>query len=76
MNGEVKGDVHADERIELASQARVIGNVYYKLIEMAIGAEVNGNLVRKSEKDSADYDVSSASEDEFEQDDDYGMKSA
>ncbi len=48
LNGEVVGDVHASEHIELASAARVTGNVYYNLIEMAMGAEVNGNLVHKS----------------------------
>ncbi|MFN2308415.1 MAG: polymer-forming cytoskeletal protein [Gammaproteobacteria bacterium] len=45
LNGAVTGDVHAAERIELASRARVTGNVYYNLLEMAMGAEVNGNLV-------------------------------
>jgi len=45
LNGQVIGDVFAGERIELAAQARVNGNVYYNLIEMAIGAEVNGKLV-------------------------------
>jgi len=49
LNGEVKGDVHALEHVELAAQARVTGNVYYALIEMAMGAEVNGNLVHRSE---------------------------
>ena len=46
LNGVVKGDVHASEHVELASSARVEGNVYYALIEMAMGAEVNGKLVR------------------------------
>lgn len=46
LNGVVRGDVHSSEHIELASNARVTGNVYYSLIEMAMGAEVNGNLVR------------------------------
>ena len=50
LNGTVEGDVHATEHIELASAARVKGNVYYNLIEMAMGAEVNGNLVHKAEK--------------------------
>ncbi len=45
LNGTVKGDVYATERVELAPRARVYGNVYYNLIEMAMGAEVNGNLV-------------------------------
>ena len=50
LNGKVVGDVHALEKIELAANARVVGNVYYKLIEMAMGSEVNGNLVHKVEK--------------------------
>ena len=33
----------------LASRARVVGNVFYKLIEMTMGAEVNGNLVHSAE---------------------------
>ena len=45
LNGVVVGDVHASEHVELAQKARVTGNVYYTLIEMAMGAEVNGNLV-------------------------------
>ncbi len=56
LNGEVKGDVHALEHVELASQARVTGNVYYVLIEMAMGAEVNGNLVHRSEVAEAEAD--------------------
>lgn len=51
LNGQVIGDVYAEERIELATQARVVGNVYYSLIEMAIGAEVNGKLVHRGEPD-------------------------
>lgn len=49
LNGCVVGDVHAANHIELAPQARVKGNVYYKIIEMAGGAEVNGSLVRQGE---------------------------
>lgn len=48
LNGTVVGDVHASEHIELAAQARVTGNVYYALIEMAMGAEVNGSLVHRA----------------------------
>lgn len=53
LNGSVKGDVHAAEHIELAEKARVVGNVYYKYIEMVRGAEVNGSLVHKEEGFSA-----------------------
>jgi cytoskeletal protein CcmA (bactofilin family) len=49
LNGAVIGDVYANERVELVAKAKVTGNVYYNLIEMAIGAEVNGNLVHKPE---------------------------
>jgi cytoskeletal protein CcmA (bactofilin family) len=47
LNGTVIGNVYALERIELAPNARVTGNVYYNLIEMAMGSEVNGNLVHQ-----------------------------
>jgi len=47
LNGTVIGNVYALERVELAPNARVTGNVYYNLIEMAMGSEVNGNLVHQ-----------------------------
>ncbi|MDH3369914.1 MAG: polymer-forming cytoskeletal protein [Gammaproteobacteria bacterium] len=47
-NGAIKGNVRAAERIELQSKAEISGDVYYKVIEMALGAVVNGNLVRES----------------------------
>lgn len=49
LNGTVKGDVQAARRVELGATARVVGNVRYGLIEMAIGAEVNGKLIHASE---------------------------
>jgi cytoskeletal protein CcmA (bactofilin family) len=49
LNGTVNGDVHSRERIELTSRARITGNIHYNLIEMAIGAEVNGQLVHRTE---------------------------
>ena len=45
VNGKVEGDVYASTRIELATKAEVKGNVYYKLIEMQLGAMVAGQLV-------------------------------
>ncbi len=47
LNGTVKGDVRVTERVELGPRARVIGNVQYKLLEMSIGAEVNGKLIHE-----------------------------
>ena len=46
INGYVAGDVYATERLDLAKNARVRGDVYYHTMEMAGGAEVNGKLVR------------------------------
>lgn len=47
LNGVVKGDILAHERVELGATARVTGNVYYVLIEMEMGAEVNGKLIHE-----------------------------
>jgi len=56
LNGEVIGDVYAAERVELSSKAQVNGNVYYNLLEMAMGAEVNGSLVHcENEKKLIDF---------------------
>lgn len=51
LNGTVIGDVYANERVELASAARVTGTVYYRLLEMAMGAEVNGQLVHSEQQE-------------------------
>lgn len=53
LNGTVKGNVRASTRIELGSNARVVGDVQYRLIEMAIGAEINGKLIHESESGRA-----------------------
>lgn len=45
INGELLGDVHASDRVELASKARVQGNVHYRVVEMSAGAMVTGRLV-------------------------------
>jgi len=45
VNGQLKGDVHARERIELASNARVEGNIFYRVVEMAAGAMITGRLI-------------------------------
>ena len=59
LNGTVLGDVYASGRIELASQARISGNLYYGVIQMASGAAVNGNLVCTAEtvSDEAIYET-------------------
>jgi len=49
LNGAVRGNVVATEHIELASNSKVNGDVKYKLMEMAVGAEVNGKLIHIEE---------------------------
>ncbi|MDG2140617.1 MAG: polymer-forming cytoskeletal protein [Gammaproteobacteria bacterium] len=48
INGLVQGDVRSTKHIELAKKAVIAGNVYYNLIEMVMGSEVNGNLMHIS----------------------------
>lgn len=54
INGTVVGPVHAAEYVELQAKANVTGDVYYKTLEMQLGAMVQGRLVyqddAKSEK--------------------------
>jgi cytoskeletal protein CcmA (bactofilin family) len=49
LNGEVVGDVYASDHAELLPEARVSGTLYYRSLEMALGAEVNGQLVHTEE---------------------------
>jgi cytoskeletal protein CcmA (bactofilin family) len=49
INGQVNGDIYVSERLELATQARVIGDVRYNSLEMAAGAQVNGRMAHQGE---------------------------
>ena len=49
INGEVNGDIVVTGRLELAAHARVHGNVYYKVLEMTAGAQVNGKMIYQAE---------------------------
>jgi cytoskeletal protein CcmA (bactofilin family) len=46
LSGQVRGDIHARGRVVLGATARVEGNVYYGVIEMTLGAQILGKLVR------------------------------
>jgi cytoskeletal protein CcmA (bactofilin family) len=52
LNGLVSGDIVARERVELGPKARVTGNVQYGIIEMALGAEINGKLIHLAQAKS------------------------
>ncbi|MBT8449778.1 MAG: polymer-forming cytoskeletal protein [Gammaproteobacteria bacterium] len=45
--GYINGDVHATETLNLFKDATIEGDVYYNLLQMAMGSTVNGKLVRK-----------------------------
>ena len=45
VNGVVKGPVRAMEYLELQSKAKVIGDIYYKTLEIQLGAIVEGRLI-------------------------------
>jgi cytoskeletal protein CcmA (bactofilin family) len=46
LHGAVRGDIVARGRVVLGASARVQGNVYYGVIEMTLGAQIAGKLVR------------------------------
>jgi cytoskeletal protein CcmA (bactofilin family) len=57
LNGIVKGDIEALERVELGPKARVLGNVHYTIIEIAVGAQINGKLLHKASSDAPEGDA-------------------
>jgi cytoskeletal protein CcmA (bactofilin family) len=48
LNGTVNGDIDATDRVELGAKARVLGNVYYGVIESAVGAQILGKLSHRA----------------------------
>ena len=50
VNGKIKGNVRCVERLELQAKAEITGDVTYKVLEIAAGAQVVGNLTRIGDK--------------------------
>jgi cytoskeletal protein CcmA (bactofilin family) len=48
LNGIVKGDIDALDRVELGPKARVLGSVHYSTIETAVGAQILGKLIHRA----------------------------
>jgi len=44
VNGKVEGNIYSSNHLELVKKARITGNVFYNIIEIAVGAEINGSL--------------------------------
>lgn len=47
INGSIEGNVHSTSTLEMAQHTKVRGNVYYNLLEMEVGAEINGSLIHQ-----------------------------
>lgn len=45
ISGTIEGDITSSGKIEVASQARINGNIFYVNIEMETGSQVNGKLI-------------------------------
>lgn len=52
LNGQVIGNVYASGHAELLPQARISGNLYYRSMQLALGAEVNGQLVHQEQAET------------------------
>ncbi|WP_396587775.1 polymer-forming cytoskeletal protein [Bermanella sp. R86510] len=50
INGRVIGNVYSSSHLELAKKAMVNGDVHYTMMEMVMGAQVNGSLIHQAEQ--------------------------
>lgn len=57
INGLIEGNVFASRKVELAAKARVEGNLHYALIEMQLGAMVDGQLVHETAENESKASV-------------------
>src|SRR6202050_3008157 len=56
LNGIVKGDIEASDRVEMGPKGRVLGSVHYTTIETAVGAQINGKLIHRTKAGPAPGD--------------------
>jgi cytoskeletal protein CcmA (bactofilin family) len=45
LNGNVEGNVYCGTHLELSERAVVSGDLHYSVIEMLVGAQVNGKMI-------------------------------
>jgi cytoskeletal protein CcmA (bactofilin family) len=53
LDGTIKGDIVASDRLVLGPSAKIVGDVRYGVIESSLGAEIVGKLVPLSAKERA-----------------------
>jgi len=63
LNGIVKGDIEAGDRVEMGPKARVLGSVHYTTIETAVGAQINGKLIHRAKAGPGSVDSAAAGTD-------------
>jgi cytoskeletal protein CcmA (bactofilin family) len=62
LSGCIEGDVYVTEKAVFGASARVTGNVHYNLIEIASGAEINGQLIHENAPQSQSVKTEQAAE--------------
>ncbi len=62
VNGTIEGEVCVTEHLKLGPKARIIGDVRYNLLEVSIGAQVDGKLIHKSEAGTVQKDKKAVAE--------------
>jgi cytoskeletal protein CcmA (bactofilin family) len=60
LNGIVKGDIDAGDRVELGPKAKVLGSVSYTTIETAVGAQIHGKLIHRTKAGPGSGDSATA----------------
>ena len=50
VNGRVDGEIYVDGKVELFDKARINGDIHYRVLELPVGAQVDGKLIRIDEK--------------------------
>ncbi|MCK5917734.1 MAG: polymer-forming cytoskeletal protein [Cocleimonas sp.] len=59
-NGRIDGNVMATKKVELHPKARINGDLHYNLLEMAVGAGVNGKLMHQELNEAVEAAIESA----------------
>lgn len=49
VNGQIDGEIFVDGKVELFDKARIKGDIHYKILELPVGAQVDGKLIRIDE---------------------------
>ena len=51
INGAITGNLYATGHLEISENTQITGDVYYALLQMEEGAQINGNLIHVKESD-------------------------